>query len=284
MTRGAFLAIFASFVFSIMNALVKTIADSIPTAEIVFFRSSIGCVAILILMWHSKVALSNKDVPLLILRGTAGALYLLCYFYSLAHLPLADASMLAYLSPFFSILLSLWILREPLAPRTHKWLGLVIIGALLIIRPHEYASFNLASLVGVVGAFFAALAYLSVSKLSKTHHAYEIVFYFLLIASLMSVVLMWGHFIWPNAFEWLILISIALVSLLGLVALTQAFASENMAVVAVVRYIGIVFNIGWGWLFWAEWPHYLTLIGGALVLYACLRLGMPTAKPKLNRG
>lgn len=68
-----------------MNALVKTIADDIPTGEIVFFRSSIGCL-VLLLMYRHGVAFSREDRPLLVLRGTMGGLYLICYFYSIAHL------------------------------------------------------------------------------------------------------------------------------------------------------------------------------------------------------
>ncbi len=94
------MAILASLIFSVMNVLVKTIADEIPTGEIVFFRSSIGCLLIGLLMYQRGIAFSREDRPLLVLRGTMGALYLICYFYSIAHLTLADASMLAYLSPF----------------------------------------------------------------------------------------------------------------------------------------------------------------------------------------
>ena len=80
MNQGALLAIFASLIFSVMNALVKTIADDIPTGEIVFFRSSIGCLLVLLLMYRHGVAFSREDRPLLVLRGTMGGLYLICYF------------------------------------------------------------------------------------------------------------------------------------------------------------------------------------------------------------
>ncbi len=85
MNQGALLAIFASLIFSVMNALVKTIADDIPTGEIVFFRSSIGCLLVLLLMYRHGVAFSREDRPLLVLRGTMGGLYLICYF--LQHRP-----------------------------------------------------------------------------------------------------------------------------------------------------------------------------------------------------
>lgn len=278
MNRGALLAIFASLIFSVMNALVKTIADEIPTGEIVFFRSSIGCLLILLLMYHHSVAFSRDDRSLLVLRGSMGGLYLICYFYSIAHLTLADASMLAYLSPFFSILLSLLVLRERVNANTVFWLSMVIVGAILLIRPWHLSAYTLTSLVGVMSAVFAAIAYLSVNKLSKRHHNYEIVFYFLFIATLLSLPLMWNTFVWPNGYQFVILLTIALVSLLGQVVLTQAFSMDNLIVVSVVRYIGIVFNIAWGWLFWHEIPRLLALFGCLLIVVSCVQLGLRNRK------
>lgn len=43
MNQGALLAILASLIFSVMNVLVKTIADEIPTGEIV--SSAVALVA-----------------------------------------------------------------------------------------------------------------------------------------------------------------------------------------------------------------------------------------------
>ena len=83
---------------------------------------------------------------------------------------------------------------------------------------------------------------------------------------------MWNAFVWPNVYQFAILLAIALVSLLGQVVLTQAFSSDNLIVVSVVRYIGIVFNIAWGWLFWHEVPLLLSLIGCLLVVVSCIRL------------
>lgn len=133
-----------------------------------------------------------------------------------------------------------------------------------------------------MSAVFAAIAYLSVNKLTKRHHNYEIVFYFLFIATLISIPLMWHNFVWPSGYQFGILIAIALVSLLGQVVLTQAFSSDNLIVVSVVRYIGIVFNITWGWLFWDEVPLMLSLIGGGLVVVSCIQLGLRSKRRRLD--
>lgn len=274
MNKGALLAISSSLIFSIMNALVKLISDVIPTGEIVFFRSSIGCLIIVMLMVSKGIAFSKEDRSLLVLRGVAGALYLICYFYSIAHLPLADASLLVYLSPIFTIVGSMLIYREKVDKRSMLWLAVVVIGAILLVRPWQFSSYTLVSLVGVMSAVFASIAYLSVNTLKKRHHSYEIIFYFLFIATLMSIPMMWNNFVWPTPWQLMILLMITAVSLLGQLVLIQAFASDNLIIVSVVRYIGIVFNIGWGWLFWNEVPLMLSLIGGALVIVSCIQLSL----------
>ncbi|MFU1923288.1 EamA family transporter, partial [Klebsiella pneumoniae] len=50
------------------------------------------------------------------------------------------------------------------------------------------------------------------------------------------------------------------------------FSHESATIVAVTRYIGIVFNAGWGWLFWSEVQDALTITGGVLIVVACIAL------------
>lgn len=49
---------------------------------------------------------------MLTVRGVLGALYLLAYFYTISKIPLADASILAHISPFFVIVLSVVFLTK----------------------------------------------------------------------------------------------------------------------------------------------------------------------------
>ncbi|WP_165971046.1 EamA family transporter [Peribacillus frigoritolerans] len=71
--NGVILAVLSSLVFSIMNALVKAVSLNIPASEIMFFRSLIGTIIILIMMKQSRVIFSKKGVPMLFIRGLLGA-------------------------------------------------------------------------------------------------------------------------------------------------------------------------------------------------------------------
>lgn len=270
---GVLLAVLASFTFSVMNALVKEASATLPAAEIVFFRSAIGTLLIYLLMRQAGVALSRQGVPMLLVRGVMGALYLVCYFYAIAHIPLADASILAHMSPFFVILFSALFLGERI-PRAVYWLLLVVVlGALMIVKPFSYSSYSVYAVVGLLSAVFAAGA---LGGDPPTERAAPYLRDRLLLPGGGHP---GGH---PADVERLrgagdaarvgLLLAIGVVSLLGQVFLTRAFSHESATIVAVTRYIGIVFNAGWGWLFWSEVPDALTIAGGVLIVVACIAL------------
>ncbi|MFC7373216.1 DMT family transporter [Fictibacillus iocasae] len=272
MKNGVVLAILSSLVFSVMNALVKAVSLNIPAAESVFFRSVIGTVIILILMKKKNVTCSTKGRPMLAVRGIMGALYLLAYFYTISKIPLADASILAHLSPFFAVVLASLFLKEKLPKMMHYVLPFFLIGAVLLIKPQQFQSYSVYAFVGVASAFFAACAATSIRYLSRRHHAYEIVFYFLATATVVSVPFMWHSFVVPSPLELFYLVCIGVVSLLGQLFLTSAFTHENIIVVEVTRYIGIVFNAMWGYMFWSEIPDVQTVAGGTIIIAACIVL------------
>ncbi|MGC9402722.1 DMT family transporter [Vibrio genomosp. F10] len=280
MNKGVLLAIASALVFSAMNALVKAASLTIPSAEIVFFRSIIGTCLVLFLMFQTRVTFSNQGVPLLVLRGVFGALYLLAFVYTIAHIPLADAAILAYLSPFFVIVLSNLVLGERLPTKAKLLLPMILVGVALVIDPFGFSAFNIYALAGIASAIFAAGASITIKQLSKNHHTYEIIFYFLATATVISAVLMKDTFVMPQGITWLYLVAIGVVSLLGQIFLTKAFTHENAGVVAVTRYIGLAFNILWGVIFWNEIPDWLTALGGTVIVISCVLLSWPSKDRK----
>ncbi|KAJ53718.1 drug/metabolite transporter (DMT)-like permease [Clostridium tetanomorphum] len=272
MKNGVVYAILTSLVFSIMNALVKAVSLTVPSTEVAFFRSIIGTVIIYFIMKYNKVKFSTEGIPLLVVRGVLGALYLITYFYTISKIPLTDASILVHLSPFFVIIFSGIFLKEKISRKSFYLLPIVFLGALLLIKPFKYSYYSFEAIFGIISAMLSAAAGISIRLLTKKHHTYEIIFYFLATATLVSIPLMWNNFVVPTKQEFFYLIIIGIVSLIGQVFLTKAFTHENAIIVEVTRYIGIVFNAMWGFLFWREIPDMLTIIGGILIVSACIAL------------
>lgn len=77
---------------------------------------------------------------------------------------------------------------------------------------------------------------------------------------------------WPTPLGCFYLLCIGVVSLIGQLVLTSAFTHENIMVVEVVRYIGIFFNVMWGFVFWGETLSAFSLVGGALIIGASIAI------------
>ncbi|WP_028545584.1 DMT family transporter [Paenibacillus taiwanensis] len=274
MKNGILLALLSSFVFSVMNALVKEVSFTIPAGEIAFFRGLIGTVLVLVMMRQQRISFSRTGIPMLAVRGLMGGMYMLTFFYTLSHLPLTDASILAQLAPIFVMILSALLLKEHIPSKSALLLLVVLVGAAILIQPNTYASYSVYAIVGILSAVFSAAASISIRYLSQKHSAYEIVFYFTATSTIVAIPFLTNPFVIPDVREGVYLLLIGVVSLIGQLFLTKAFTHENAVVVQVISYFGLMLNALFGYLFWGEIPNLTTIIGGILIVAGCVGLSM----------
>lgn len=99
--QGILCIISAAFFFALMNLFVR-LAGDVPTIQKSFFRNFIAALLAFIMLMRSKSStrLTKENVKDLIMRSIGGTLGILCNFYAIDHLNIADASMLNKLSPF----------------------------------------------------------------------------------------------------------------------------------------------------------------------------------------
>ena len=121
-----------------------------------FFRSAIGTLLIYLLMRQAGVALSRQGVPMLLVRGVMGGRCTWSAISTPSPIPLADASILAHMSPFFVILFSALFLGERVPDAVYWLLLVVVLGALMIVKPFSYSSYSVYAVVGLLSAVFAA--------------------------------------------------------------------------------------------------------------------------------
>ena len=72
---------------------------------------------------------------LLLLRGAVGASALVCFYSAVAHLPLAEATVIHQTAPLFTAVFAAWFLRERLTARVVWSLLVAFVGVVLIARP-----------------------------------------------------------------------------------------------------------------------------------------------------
>ena len=119
MNKGAQYMIISSFAFSLMHLCVKAM-PLLPVVELVFFRS-LGSLLITLLYLNKKgIPIFGKNKKVLFARGLFGTIGLCLFFITLQNIPLAGAVTIQYLSPVFTALFAVVILRERVKKK--QWL------------------------------------------------------------------------------------------------------------------------------------------------------------------
>ncbi len=268
--------VLAAFFFSLMGLLVKLTGRRLPPSELVLARSVVALVLTYGMLRHAAVSPWGRRKGLLFFRGLAGFFGLLCVFYALTRLPLADATVIQYTNPVFTALLAALFLREALTKRDVLGLLLSLTGVVLVAQPgflfgeSAYSLDLVAVLVALAGAVFSAIAYVSVRKLRETEHHLVVVWYFPLVAAPASVPVMWGDAIWPTGWEWPALLGIGICTQIAQVYLTRGLHTEKAGRAMSMSYVQIVFAALWGLFFFDEVPDPLTILGAILVVAGTL--------------
>ena len=258
----------AGVFFSLMNVGVKYL-ENIPAIEIVFFRCLITLILSYFMIKKLKISFLGNNKPILFLRGLFGVIALSLYFYSLQNMPLASAVTIMQLSPIFTTILAIFILKETV--KLPQWLfflisfvGVAIIKGFNPDLPLKYF------LMALSASFISALAYNMVRKLKDTDHPLVVVFYFPLIAMPFAGIATYLNWVTPNLKELLILLGIGLSTQIAQVNMTKALQIEEVAKVSIVRYLTVVYAIIIGTVFFKEPYTINTLLGIALVVIGVL--------------
>ncbi len=282
----------AAFFFSLMTVFVKLIGTSIPTAEVILVRSIFAAGVTVLFLIKAGEPILGKGKPLLLMRGVVGFAALLCFFYAIPRLPLADVTVLQYSNPIFVAVFASIALGEKLGRREIGCIALGIIGVILITRPTALlgqagggpALDRLATAAALTGAVLSAVAYVLVRKLTATEHPLVVVLYFPLLCIPLSMPFLLDRFVWPDAEQWLYLIGIGITAQIAQVLMTLAYRAESAASVSGASYAQMIFAAAWGLVLFAEVPTLWLITGSVLIASGILLLSIPrTALEPLGR-
>ncbi|MEM7135566.1 MAG: DMT family transporter [Myxococcota bacterium] len=278
-----------SLFFSVMSVFAKVAGEHLPTMELVLARVVVTFLMSAWALWNLGINPWGNNRRLLLARGFVGFAGLSCYFYSITHLPLADATVIQFSNPMIAAVVAAIALRERLRPSDGFALLLCMLGVVLVAQPAFIfgAGESLdptAVVVGVLGAIFSGISYVIIRRLGATEHHLVVVFYFPLITGPASIpVLALEGLVPPTPIEWLLLLGIGITAQLGQIEITKGYKLETAGRASSVTYLQIILAYGWGVLLFGEYPNALSVIGAVLVAAGILsvarsgRSSSPTA-------
>lgn len=264
MSKGVIYMLLATFIFSLMNVMIKYLPN-IPAIEIILFRSIVSLVMSGVSLKIQKVPLLGTNRKILFIRGLAGALALMMFFTTLQEIPLASAVTLMFLGPIFTAILGIWIVKEKVSNAQWLFFAISFAGIVMIKGFDTRISIEMA-LLGIGAAFFSGVAYNMIRKLKTSEHPLVIIFYFPLVT--LPIVGVYSMFNWvmPHGIEWLLLLGVGVLTQFAQYFMTRSYQSEELAKVANINFIGILYALGFGYAFFHESFNLLTYLGMTAVM------------------
>lgn len=242
--------VLASFLFATMAVGIKIASKSFDLFELVFYRGVVSMVFMALVMRSRGIPMATP-VPLMhAWRTVIGVLSLGAWFYAIAHLPLATAMTLNYMS---GVWVAAFVVGGAMlygkTTRQGPLMATVLagfVGVVMMLRPTLDQNQLFAGLIGLLSGLGASMAYLQVTALGKVGEPEgRTVFYFSVgtaLAGLAGVLFSgftpWATVSWQAA-AWLV--PIGVLASLGQWCMTRAFSRGATLLVANLQYTGIVF-------------------------------------------
>lgn len=267
---GSLWMVGASVCFTIMGILIKqtSIQFGLHEYELVFWRVVFALVVLGVQAYLLKYSFKTIHLKSHFSRSFSGTISLFMFFYGIIHLPLATAVTFSNTSALFLGLLSVWLLKEK--PSALAWFALVVgfVGVAMILQPTLLNYGVLPTAIGLGCGLVAGYAYLQVKELSKVGEpSWRIVFYFSLIATLMSAVAStlkgWTAI---NSQMLPYLLGIGLFAMGGQLMMTYAYQVGRKFMVASLSYLVVVLSSIYGAFVLHEMLSVVAIIGIVLVI------------------
>ena len=266
------LRLLSALVLSVLLLLVKMLAESgVAVGEIVFWRHVLTppiVLAWLALQKDGMARLRTRRLGAHALRAGVGMSNMAILFTATSLLPLAEVTTLGFTTALFAVLIAAMVLREHVGP--WRWTAVLLgfAGVLVIAQPGGQHIDPLGATLALASSLGVVMINYQIRDLARTEEPIKIVFWFGMFGTLIGAVAL-PFFITPHApHEWLLLVGLGVVGVLGQLLLTASLRYGKVSTVIVMDYTGLVWSALLGWLVWDYLPGIATLLGAPLIISA----------------
>ena len=279
--RGIACILASAFGFALMAFFVRLCDDygaQVSSFQKSFFRNAIALlIALVVFCRRPKSAaeklsfrLSSQQWLYLLGRSMLGTIGIFANFYALSRIPIGEAMTLNKTAPFFTVFFTWMMMGECVSRRQAFCLLGAFFGALLVMKP---LSLHIASVWGLVGGACAGFAYACVHKLGRLKtNGTLIVLFFSAFSCFASLPFTLWHYTPMTLAQFLILLGAGAGAAIGQFGVTAAYRFAEPRDIAVFDYSNVIFTSILGFLFFAQVPDLLAILGFVAIVLSALSL------------
>ncbi len=258
----------STVLFGLMTIAIRLASQTLHTFEVAFFRNFFGLVAVTPLLLHHGPSLLRTDhLPRYLVRCTIGIASMLCGFWAIGHLPLAQAVALSYSTPIFVTIAAVIFLGEQVRARRWTAVALGFVGVLIIVRPGTQG-FALGTLVALSAAVLSGIVSIQIKQLSRLEPADRIVLYTTLLWVPMSLVPALTVWEWPQGITWLWVVAAGFLGSGGHMLWTRALKLGDVSALTPISFMQLPIVALAGWLLFQEPLDRWTAVGAGVIFAA----------------
>ena len=276
--------------FSLMNLFVR-LSGEMPTTSKSFGRNLVAFLVAFIFLLVSVVKerrrneskqldlivhslKTPKTLGLLLMRSGLGLVGILCNFYALDHIQVAEASVLNKTAPFFVLIFSLIFLKEKLSIKQIVSILVAFLGVVLITNPLGVGvgkGTYFAYCIALFGGVAAGAAYTFVRLLGQVKVPGSLIIcFFSAFSTLATLPSFLKNQSEMTSAQLLYLLLAGLFAAMGQYGITYAYRFAPARDVSIYDYFTVVFSALWSFIVLAEVPQWLALLGALLIFVAAL--------------
>ncbi|WP_162895023.1 DMT family transporter [Rhizobium terrae] len=278
--RAAVWMIVSIALLLLMAVSGRAITREIDVFQVMEMRSVLAFFMLLPLVHREGglKAMRTGILPSHIGRNVAHYIGQFAWLMGLTLIPMAQVIAIEFTAPIWAALMAAMFLGERLTWRKSVAIGFGLVGVVLILRPGA-APINPGHLIVLGAAFVFAISFITTKVLTRSDSATKIIFWMLIIQSVIGLIPALKVWIWPSLATWPWILLIAFSGTFAHYCMARALSLAEATVVMPMDYLRVPLSALLGYLLYAEAIDSFTAAGAGLILAGNLfNLRRPNAK------
>jgi len=259
----------------------RAITREVDVFQVMEMRSVIAFFMLLPLVYREGGirAMRTNILKVHIGRNVAHYVGQFAWLMGLTIIPLAQVIAIEFTAPIWAAIMAAMFLGERLTWRKAVAISFGLAGVALVVRPGT-AHLNPGHLIVLGAAFVFAISFITTKVLTRSDSATKIIFWMLIIQSIIGLIPALRVWVWPSAAIWPWILVIAFSGTFAHYCMAKALTYGEASVVMPMDYLRVPLSALLGYLLYAEAIDSFTAIGAGLILAGNL---FNLRRPNANR-
>ncbi|OMH38940.1 hypothetical protein BGP75_00500 [Motiliproteus sp. MSK22-1] len=245
-------------------------AGELNTFQILFFRSVVGLLLIMILLHRSGWdQIKTQNFGLHFIRNVAHFGGQFGWFYGIAYISLAEVFAIEFTVPIWTAIAATVFLGEKLTPPRVAVIVLGITGIMIILRPGA-GLISIPALAVLGGALGFAMTHILTKKLTHQSTPLCILFYMTLVQLPMGFIPSLENWLWPSTYGWFWLVILGITAMSAHYCVTKALKLADATVVVPMDFLRLPLIALVGFVFYGETIDSWLVVGAVTILVGIL--------------